>query len=196
MGIRERRRVDVVDNGASAELLSEGNATWGKARTLYPPRVSLQPEVWEMPTTGLFRQSTSEPGWVLASTQGARVYLQPELVLKKNGREGETLLHEFLHVLVESEASPQAPLWLREGVVEALADSSERLGGRAAGLRGGELDVALARPASEAASQRAHAEAAKLVEALIHRYGLEQVRQWLRSGAVPDAALTMAAQVR
>lgn len=178
----------------SAELLREGNAAWGKAETLYPPHAAVQPEVWEYPTTELFRQATHEPGWMLASTQGARVFLQPEPILKKGGGDDDTLLHEFLHVLVESEASPQAPLWLREGVVEALAE-----GGSAAPHAPGapvhlaNVDAALARPASQMESQRAHAAAASLADALIARYGLEQVRQWLRAGSVPPAVTTMPA---
>ena len=104
----------------SPELLREGNTAWGKAEALYPPRGKVQPEVWEYPTTELFRQSTHEPGWMMASTRGTRVSLQPEPLLQSSGREEETLLHEFLHVLVESEASSQSPLWLREGLVEAL----------------------------------------------------------------------------
>jgi len=174
--------------GSSAELGKEADAAWVRARALHPPRNQVAAEVWAMPTTELFRQETSEPGWMLASTQGTRVILQPEDVLKKTGREQATLLHEFLHVLVESEASSQSPLWLREGIVEALAQGP--------GLRdvGGRFDVqmldaALARRASEADSQRAHAVAARLASTLIARDGLEQVRQWVRSGSVPDVAL-------
>jgi stage II sporulation protein D len=173
----------------SAELLKEGNAAWGKAAALFAPRAPVQPEVWQLPTTELFRQTTHEPGWMLASAQGAKVFLQPAAVLERSGREEETLLHEFLHVLVESEATAQAPLWLREGVVEALAEDPAGL--RPGGATGdaGELDAALTRPASEAESQRAHAQAARWARALMARYGLNQVREWLRSGNVPKAAV-------
>lgn len=173
----------------SAKLLMEGNAAWGKAAILYPPRAPVQPEVWQLPTTELFRQSTREPGWMLASAQGARIFLQPSAVLDKSGREEETLLHEFLHVLVEGEASAQAPLWLREGLVEALAEG--RAGQRAGDIPAdaGELDAALARPASEADSQRAHGEAQRWAQVVLARYGLDQVRQWLHSGSVPEAAV-------
>ncbi len=178
----------VWSTGSSAELVKKGDEAWAKARALYPPRVQVQPEIWAMPTTELFRQETSEPGWMLASTQGTRIFLQPSAVLGKNGHEDDTLLHEFLHALVESEASAQTPLWLREGVVEALASgSAERDAGARADLRA--LEVELARPASEVESQRAHAEAARLAGALLLRNGLEPVRSWVRAGSVPANAL-------
>jgi len=142
----------------------------------------------------LFRQATGEPGWMLASTQGARVFLQPEAVLRRDGKEDSTLLHEFLHVLVESEASAQSPLWLREGLVEALAEGKP-VSAPATRVDVRALEVALMRPASQAESQRAHADAARLAEALIAQRGLDEVRQWVRSGNVPDAAIRTLALV-
>ena len=176
--------------GAYAELLRDGNVAWEKGKALYPPREPVQPEVWAMPTTELFRQTTSEPGWMLAVAQGARIFLQPETILKGSGKEEGTLLHEFLHVLVESEASPQAPLWLREGIVEALAEGGRGPSGDGVRMRVDDLEAALAHPANQAESQRVHAEAGRRAQALIARYGLEQVRQWLRARSVPDSAIT------
>jgi stage II sporulation protein D len=168
----------------SIQLAKEAETAWGKARALYPSLAKVQAEVWAMPTTELFRQQTSEPGWVLASTQATRVFLQPENVLRRSGHEDDTLLHEFLHVLVESEASAQTPLWLREGIVEALADgrSAQHPVARV-DLR--MVDARLARPASQTESQQAHAAAAGIAAALIARNGLETVRTWVRSGNVP-----------
>jgi stage II sporulation protein D len=173
----------------SAQLLKEGNTAWGNAAALFTPRAPVQPEVWQLPTTEFFRQTTHEPGWMLASAQGAKVFLQPAAVVERSGKEEEMLLHEFLHALVESEASAQAPLWLREGVVEALAEDLAGLRPGGAAGDAGELDAALTRPASEAESQRAHAQAARWTRALMARYGLNQVRQWLRSGNVPEVAI-------
>ena len=146
-----------------------------------------------MPTTELFRQETGEPGWMLASTEGTRVVLQPEAVARRGGSEEPTLLHEFLHVLVESEAAGTAPLWLREGVVEAVMESGDSP--REVEVRDGlsmsraELDANLTRPPSQAESQRAHAEAARRARVLIGKFGLEQVRAWLRSG-VPESSVS------
>jgi hypothetical protein len=174
---------------ASAEFLQRGNAAWGKAQMLFPPRKPLQPMVRQFPTTELFRQSTNEAGWTLAATRGNEIDLQPESVLQKKGREEATLLHEFLHALIDQEASPQAPLWLREGVVEALAESSAEYLHQKQRINTGGLDAALAHPSSLAQSQRAHTDAAILVHTLISRYGLDQTRQWLRSGSLPEPVM-------
>lgn len=173
----------------AAELAKRADEAWAKARALYPSRgAEVEPEVWAMPTTELFRQATSEPGWMLASTQGARVFLQPEDGLRRSGTEDDTLLHEFLHVRVESEASPQTPLWLREGLVEAVSQHGLEQDVAARGnVR--VIEATLAHPASQADSQRAHAQAARLVAGLIARNGLKTVREWVRSGSVPDAAI-------
>lgn len=175
------------------QLAREGNTAWSRAQALYSREISSPqapaPEVWVMPTTELFRQETSEPGWVLAATRGSRIFLQPEPVLKRNDGEYATLLHEFLHVLVEGEAAAQAPLWLREGVVEALAQDSASPDEVGTALNRAALDAALAHPVTEAESQHAHAQAGELARAVIAQFGLAQVRQWLRTGSVPEAAV-------
>jgi stage II sporulation protein D len=175
-------------------LAREADAAWGKARALYPPRAPVAAELWVMPTTELFRQETGQPGWVLASTQGTRVFLQREDVLKRTGREERTLLHEFLHVLVEGEASAQTPLWLREGIVEALAENAASRD-PAVHFDLHALETDLTRPPNQPASQRAHAEAARLASAFLARNGLEAVRTWIRSGSVPANQIRMLMQV-
>ena len=188
-------RPDATSGSNLRESLREGNTAWAKALALFPSSANSQreqPEVWEMPTTELFRQVTKEPGWMMASTAGARVFLQPEPVLMRNGGEEETLLHEFLHVLVEGEAGAQTPLWLREGVVEALAKESGSVDEPRPEANLAALERELARPATEAESQWAHAAAGRITRALIVKYGFPQVRQWLRSGSMPDAAVTKA----
>ena len=106
-------------------LLTEGNAAWARAQSLLgrPPQA---PTVQELPTTELFRQTTGQPGWMLASTRGSRVFLQPATVRQSGGGAENLLLHEFLHVLVEQQAGANAPLWLREGLVETLAAPEKR----------------------------------------------------------------------
>jgi hypothetical protein len=123
---------------------------------------------------------------MLASTRGTDVYLQPVAIMQAHGGASSLLLHEFLHVLVEQEATAKAPLWLREGLVEALAGdihAREVLAPRAA-----MLDAGLAHPVSLAESQRAHFAAGGLVQKLIRQYGLNTVRGWLQGG-VPAAVV-------
>jgi stage II sporulation protein D len=167
----------------SASLLAQANRAWTQANSIFPVGASLHPEVYELPTTELFRQTTGEPGWVLASTRGSDVYLQPSAILEKNSRSDKVLLHEFLHVLVEHEATSQAPLWLREGMVETLA-RGEGYGSHDAAphMSIAEIESALAHPLDSVVTQRAHLVAGQMVNWLVKRYGVTAVRSWLRNG--------------
>jgi stage II sporulation protein D len=164
------------------ELTEAGNAAWSKAQQLFPRNSPIHPVVFSLPTTDLFRQLTSEPGWVLASTRGSNIYLQPTGIIRKSGTTQATLLHEFLHVLVEQEAAQSAPLWLREGLVAVLAGSNQHDSLAGPRMLPAQIEVALAHPADQHASQRAHALAFAMVSELIQRYGLAAVRSWLQSG--------------
>jgi len=175
----------LLTTGPAAGLIAEGNAAWARAQTLFGPAAgSTVPTVQELPTTELFRQTTSEPGWVLAATRGSDVFLQPGPVRRNNGGSEALLLHEFLHVLVEQQAGPQAPLWLREGLVETLANPGKPEFRFA--MQGKELDAALARPADATASRKAHQVAARMAAELSTRYGLTAVKGFLRNGLPPN----------
>ena len=148
------------------------------------------PLVQELPSTELFRQTTNEPGWMLASTRGSTVFLQPAAVRRNNGGAEALLLHEFLHVLVEQEAGEKAPLWLREGLVETLASPvNDKL--ELADLPASEVDAALAHPANAAVSRHAHRVAAQMAALLCARYGMPAVREFLRNGVPPDVIKTL-----
>jgi stage II sporulation protein D len=172
-------------------LLAEGNAAWTKAQSLLPsPAGSAGPTVQELPNTELFRQTTNEPGWMLAATRGNTVFLQPAAVRQNNGGSKTLLLHEFLHVLVEKDAGEKAPLWLREGLAEMLANPAE--GTREpTGLTASEVDAALAHPASAAESLRAHRAAARMTTVLCTHYGMPAVRGFLRAGVPLGVAASL-----
>jgi stage II sporulation protein D len=174
-----------------AGLLAEGNAAWALAQSLFPsPAGSTGPTVQELPNTELFRQTTNEPGWMLASTRGNAVFLQPAAVRQTTGGAKTLLLHEFLHVLVEQEAGENAPLWLREGLVEILA--SPAAGTREPiNLTASEVDAALAHPATAAASRQAHLAAARMTAVLCSHYGMPAVRGFLRNGVPSGVAQTL-----
>ena len=70
-----------------------------------------------------FRDATGEPGWVAASTLGQTIRLQPLPVLRSTGKLESTLLHEMLHLVIESRAHRDLPLWFREGLALYLADA-------------------------------------------------------------------------
>jgi len=106
-------------------------------------------------------------------------------VLRAHGRSAAaTLLHEMLHVLVEAEAGERTPLWLREGLVEVMADGSAQ----GAPMSAKETENALLHANSLPESERAHRAAAVRVQALIARYGLSTVRGWLSSGVPAGVA--------
>jgi stage II sporulation protein D len=169
-------------------LLAEGNAAWARARSLLGgPAASQEPTLQELPSTELFRQTTGEPGWMLASTRGSHVFLQPATVRRKNGGDEALLLHEFLHVLVEQQAGENTPLWLREGLVEILAAPGKEAQ-ESMDLSAAEVDAVLAHPANAVVSRRAHQAAARMATLLRARYGMPAVRAFLRNG-VPSEAI-------
>jgi stage II sporulation protein D len=172
----------------STNLVSAGNAAWAKAQSLFgSPNPPVHPTVQELPTTELFRQTTGEPGWMLASTRGTSVFLQPAQVRRSNSGAQDSddlLLHEFLHVLVEQQAGEKAPLWLREGLVEMLASQPPR---ERTALPAVEVDAMLAHPGSPAASRAAHQAAAQMAALLFSRYGMAAMRNFLRTGVPSEA---------
>ena len=163
-------------------LLADGNAAWAKAQSLFPGLPGGKgPTVQELPTVELFRQTTGEPGWTLAATRGNTVFLQPAGVRQNNGGTRPVLLHEFLHVLVEQQAGGNAPLWLREGLVEILA-GEQKEDSSLMDLPVSEVDTALAHPSDATVSRHAHQVAAHMTALLCARYGMPAVRDFLRYG--------------
>jgi hypothetical protein len=173
-------------NVLSAQRRQEIARMWEEAQRRFPPRRTLHPTVIFAPSTELFRQLTAQPGWALASTRGTTIVLQPETVFHAPGRsESATQLHEMLHVVVEAECNERTPLWLREGLVEALSgerpNESKQLTAQA-------VESALQHPQSLALSEQAHKAAAAKVSGLLQRYGVGTVRGWLSSGVPPGVS--------
>ena len=139
------------------DAVAAADAALREAESRSGIRFGRRPSIRIYPTVAAFRDATGESGTVAASTRGSMIRMQPAAVLRASGALRSTLLHEMLHVLVESQAHPAAPLWLREGLVLCLADGSGRMGR--------EYDAYRAR-----------------VQALIDREGREKVMQYLRSG--------------
>jgi stage II sporulation protein D len=169
-----------------------------KALTEAEARSGLQPAalitVRAFRSTPAFRDATLAPGWFAAFTEGNWIATQPLATLAARQLLVPTLRHEFLHALIESQAAPNTPLWLREGLVEAWSDAQPS-GNRDAKPSGSppilkldETDRGLAQAASEAQSEAAHQAAAQYVERLVDRYGRAQVLTWLRTG-LPASAL-------
>ena len=176
---RQTSHVMMRDVQQSAALPIKAEQAFAEARQRWQGRDDLHPRLTVYPSTELFRQATGEPGWVLASTRGESISLQPLTILQQHGTSIEVLRHEFLHALVEADASKTAPVWLREGLVESL--NGERCTSAAA-LPAGLVEQALRNAANQAESQRAHTAACLLVRGSVQAHGLEVVRGWLRSG--------------
>jgi stage II sporulation protein D len=99
--------------GAAEKALKEAESRTGFS---YTGRV----QVKLFPTVGTFRNATGESGAVAASTRGRIVRLQPAKTLQSRQVLESTLLHELLHVVLESEAKPGHPWWFREGLTLQL----------------------------------------------------------------------------
>jgi stage II sporulation protein D len=139
------------------------------------------------PSTSAYRDATLAPGWVAAFTEGNWAATQPLRTLAERKLLVPILRHEFLHVLVESQTGANAPLWLREGLVECWGGDAEPAG-RVPALKLEEVDGALAHSATEAQSAAAHHAAGWYAGRLLTHFGREQVLGWLHSG-VPASAI-------
>jgi stage II sporulation protein D len=150
-------------------------------RTNWPAPPDIEVRVY--PDVESFRNSTGEPGWVAAHTEGRRIHIQPAAVLRSRGALESTLRHELLHVLVESQAAPSLPVWFREGIVGYL--------------EGAPQSADPARPPSEAdlrqtqdstRARRAYEAAVRAVAALAARFGDAAPLAWVGAGLPPEAA--------
>jgi len=138
-------------------------------------------------STPAFRDVTLAPGWVAAFTEGDWIGTQPLRTLAARKILVSVLRHEFLHALVEGKSSANAPLWLREGLVEAWSGEPAASGQQPA-MKISEVDRALTHAASEAQSAAAHRTAGWYAARLLSRFGRDQVLGWLRTG-VPSSAM-------
>jgi stage II sporulation protein D len=184
-------------DGFVLESLDAGDAAYvpdlNRARAEATERSGLRATVpftvRAFPSTPAFRDATLAPGWVAAFTEGDWIGMQPLRTLAARRLLADTMRHEFLHALVEEQAGPHAPLWLREGLVEVWGEANA-----AASLPGTgqsrsvpkitpEADeVALAHARTESESAEAHRAAEWYAAQLLRRYGSAQLLDWLKSG--------------
>ena len=162
-----------------ARALSEA-----ESRSGLTPRSAIMVRAFR--STPAFRDATQAPGWVAAFTEGDLIAMQPLRTLAARKLLASVLRHEFLHALVEKQATGHTLLWLREGLVEVW--STDAAQGARPQLTLEATEQKLARAASEAESQSAHRAAAWYARQLLDRFGRTRVLEWLRSG-VPQSAL-------
>jgi stage II sporulation protein D len=172
------------------ELTQAVQLAWQHALALLPSAGETpHPTIILAPTTELFRQLASSPGYLLAVTRGNQITLQPLPIIKRNGSVEPLLLHELLHTLIELQSTDKAPLWLREGLAEALAEIHSAYTPPTSSLA--TIERRLANPLSLTEFQQAHRDAGAIVRSLGHTYSLDVMRQWLRDGVPTQVMQTL-----
>jgi len=106
--------------------LAERELRAATERTNLPAPMRIEIRVY--PDVETFRNATGEPGSVAAYTVGYRIQMQPPATPR------QTLRHELLHVLLETQSRAALPLWFREGLAGYLDGSGAATSGRVAAL--------------------------------------------------------------
>ena len=143
---------------------------FAKERTGWDIRT--RPQIKVYPTIAIYRDATGEPGWVAASTLGSVVRLQPVSTLQRTHTLDSTLRHEFLHMMIESQAGPKTPLWLREGLAIYLSNPEAA---RPAKVDVNALERQLHSPRSEEEMRAAYRSCAAAVADAVEKNGLSVV---------------------
>ncbi len=183
-------------DAADATFLTDLNRAHAEALDRSGIHVAAPITVRVFASTPAFRESTLAPGWVAAFTEGDWIGTQPLKTLSARRLLAGTMRHEFLHALVEQQAGPRAPLWLREGLVEFWADSRDSADSTGRDLPPTALtldatDTALAHAATEQESAAAHRTAEWYAARLYARYGQAQMLAWLKSGVPAGVVIAL-----
>jgi stage II sporulation protein D len=143
--------------------------------------IKMRPQVKVYPTVVIYRDATGEPGWVAASTLGSVIRLQPISTLQRTHSLASTLRHEFLHMLIESQARPDTPLWLREGLAIYLShpQSANPESSRPAKVDVYTLERQLLSLRSEEEMRAAYRACANAVTDAVEKNGLSAVLSWV-----------------
>jgi stage II sporulation protein D len=173
------------DRDGSVLAIAEREAHLVTQRTHGPLPAHVEIRVY--PDMDSFRNSTGEPGWVAAVTEGRRIRMQPAAVLRSHDALDSTVRHELFHVAVEARAAQGLPVWFREGIVEYLAGAAERAYEARAGWEPAPQVDADVRATSDAArARRAYDDAVRAVTGLVKRYGETTVLDWVARGLPPE----------
>jgi stage II sporulation protein D len=170
-----------------AEVLIAAERALGTLQTELGWKLDFKVQLRVFPTLDTYRDATGQPGWIAAYTRGHIISLQPAGTLKAKSILESTLRHEFTHLLVESRARVDTPLWFREGLVLYLAEPEKAFTPVVMTER--EMETALEHPGSQESLRRAYAAAHTRVARLVQQNGRDAVLLWLSSG-LPDASRT------
>ena len=148
-------------------------------------RMNFKVQVRVFPTLEAYRNVTGQPGWIAAYTRGHTISLQPLATLKEKSVLESTLRHELTHLLVESRARADTPLWFREGLALYLSEPGQSF--RPVRMTEREVEAALEHPGSQELLRRAYAAARTRIADLVQQNGRDTVLLWLTAG-FPAAA--------
>jgi len=142
--------------------------------------LAFSPQLRVYPTLDAYRNSTGQPGWIAAFTRGRTISLQPLSVLRSKSALRSTLRHELVHLLLESRARPDTPLWFREGLTLYLSDPDRRL--EPVIMSAEQIEAGLEHPAGRESLEGCYAAARTRVSQLVEKNGRATVLGWLASG--------------
>ena len=176
-------RVEILTTDIEGErgILSVADRAAQRAEAEIGWRFPQRPQLRIFPSIELFRNVTGEPGWVAASTRGHIVRLQPPHNLERFGRLDETLYHELLHMLIDSQMQPGLPLWFREGLVLYLTGAAVPPGARPT-IDIETLEHQLHSSRNQAEMRRAYRASHRMVAALVDAHGRQAVLGWVGEG--------------
>jgi stage II sporulation protein D len=143
-------------------------------------RMNFKIQVRVFPTMETYRNVTGQPGWIAAYTRGHTISLQPLATLKEKSILESALRHELTHLLVESRARADTPLWFREGLALYLSEPSQNF--RPVRMTEREVEAALEHPGSQESLRRAYARARTRIADLVQQNGRDTVLLWLSAG--------------
>jgi stage II sporulation protein D len=168
-------RVDAfgIDAATAREIASAADRALFEAESIAGFSAPNRPQVRTYPTLGIYRDATGSSGAIAATTSGLIIRTQPVGLLRSRNMLQSTLLHEMLHVLIDSHAHPALPGWYAEGLALYLSSTVPP-------------------------RNTTHARAAARVRALANRYGRATLLEWVRAGlpAAVQSTQTPAAQPR
>lgn len=155
-------RVDVIGTRIDSAVVAMADAALREAEQRSGIAITGRPKLRIYPTIATFRDATGEAGSTAAVSRGLIIRLQPVETLRARRILESTLLHEMLHVVLESHSAPNQPWWFREGLVLALAN--------------------------ETPADPQYRDAATRVNGLLARFGRETVFGWWQRGLPRDAS--------
>jgi stage II sporulation protein D len=163
----ERVNAFAVDPPSARELASAADDALRQAESISGFSAAKRPLIRSYPSLAIYRDATGSGGHVAATASGFIIRMQPIGILRSRGVLRSTLVHEMLHVLIDSHAHQQLPDWFREGVTLYLSATGPS-GNPAQGLRGD------------------YAKAVARVRRLADRHGRSTLLNWVRLGIPPE----------